>query len=1584
MQLLNVDVGVLSNYPVKLQLTDPSTLRTNSSNLITDSNGFIVFQTIAGVSVSLLATYGSQNKTFEKRFVVQNIGYYEFYLGKQAFFITMTNVTVDLLPINLAITDLNSSYTTNLILTSTSLTKLFLYYDNYSFSGTTTQNSFYTEINFNTSTNNIFDINFQNYKINLHFYSKNGTSYTGNFELLQKYQGGFSKIQNFQTSSIQTSLQNGLYEILLDDPGYVFEKILQINNQNQTYNYFVSEDIPVIKTLNFANYTICNSSVSLFLGTQYSKLVQYRWNTDQFENYNSNIGIIPPTSEGLSELTILATNFDNVSIKQIYMITIDNTRPIATLLNVQGNNSRINFNFLPKFSFSKTPKFVYYSWDNNSKTSNPTTIPNIQGSQNLTVEVGDYAGNVNIFRYEFTYDTIPPSLLSSNPSNNTIIYNTTIKLTFSESLREIQYQWNGGIFSSGSSCILQCNPIPVPPNDGTNYTLTIYFVDQAGNTNQTTLYFPIVDHNPPLFNLITPEYTTFNQINDSKIYFNVLNSNSTIKYQWIGFSNPTFLYINNNKTEYLMLPNVSNIQMLNGELALNITVYDQYNVNDSKIYLFYFTGDISEPQFNTSIYALEPDQAIKILFPNIYTNWTINWDNGNNDTGTNSSTTIIAPSLIGNHYINMLLFFTNATSISLRFDVTVANGIPQISNDNSSYLSALLIYNLTFPIYVNNWTFQWNNLKIYSGSNSSTQLIIPRNLSGQNTLFINYNTTLGNKSSFRLTYTVDSVLPQAFLEKTSNLSSQRAGFVPQINFSEFPQQVMYAWDGQPKQTYISPMPDKPDNTLVNLTIYIEDMANNWNEVNFSFNEDNSPISIQLNHDNSTLNNNYAHLGDIIIFDINETPDFINCYWNGISSGNCSIYVNSTNIIIPVISFQGSIQFILLINDSAGNGNSYTLILDSYRSLPLLTYSSLQNNTIINSNYVLNYNFSESINPVNSVYAWDSFVNMTGFPVINNSLVGEHILNWWFSDSFGNWNHYLFYVYIDTQSPSFSIIGNYSSNIIIANSSIFVIPIDNSDLMNLFITWNQSKLISLNSPSNSFISIPLPNFIGNTTLQISIQDNYGNWLNKSLPFLIKPFLNIEILDTKDNPISNISTILINEQTNKIILDNQTNKISQFVDQAKYKLIINFQNYNLTSDLNLQISSFSETIFLRKLIIQFVNNQSTSTPGNVQWNDGSLYSTILLTNGSSSIYAPLSNTIFKANFNNKIMQRTLDISKNINAVNFTNQLVFLNLKIISSDNKMPISNAIIKSDQTIIGESESNGTFNQKITPGPHLIVVYYSIFQANLSIQIFENQFYEINLPVYSNITVTILNQDSSPAEGISVSLYSSSNRLIDSEVTNFDGNINWNFLPWGTYKIQLNINNTTINYPVYISESTNQNNNMFIFSLPATNQLLSQVGNNLGKWTFNRNYEIVSPGELSDTTLQNLGFSIIFPTLFLIILVMTILGVMSVIHQPIFKLRNTFRNLQRLGASKEQILVIISFQLSVLGFTLALIGYGVGFIAILFWPNLQQFPIAGMIIKPEINNLVLPFFISLSFGFITGIFTFYHTKREYFNKVQKY
>jgi ABC-type antimicrobial peptide transport system permease subunit len=108
------------------------------------------------------------------------------------------------------------------------------------------------------------------------------------------------------------------------------------------------------------------------------------------------------------------------------------------------------------------------------------------------------------------------------------------------------------------------------------------------------------------------------------------------------------------------------------------------------------------------------------------------------------------------------------------------------------------------------------------------------------------------------------------------------------------------------------------------------------------------------------------------------------------------------------------------------------------------------------------------------------------------------------------------------------------------------------------------------------------------------------------------------------------------------------------------------------------------------------------------------------------------------------------------------------------------------------------------------------------------------------------------------------------------------------------------------------------------------------------------------------------------------MSLISLLHQPIYKIRLSIKDLRRLGATSSQILSMVSVQLSVLSCIMAIFGYLVGQTLILFWPNLQQFPIAGMIIKPNHTDIFIPLFLISSFSIISGLYAYYYTKIEYF------
>ena len=1569
----DIDSGNIANQPINISFYNPVKASTNHTTVLTNSQGHVQVVGESGWVLTLQSIYGLSNETFSKSYVLENSPELVFYLGKQELGIGINNTldNKDIYPSNVVLTNLVTSETTTLVINSHDKAKIFLEFANYSISATTPKYSFYDEINFNSSNFKTYYIDYSQYLVDLTFYTKNSSVFSGHFNVLQKRNANFNYfLQDQYTSKITLTLQNGLYRIQLVDVNYLFDTTIKVNSQNIKQQLTVTEKTPQLTYSNFANYSIVNSSQILQVAFAHAKTVLYHWDGEQNQQYNSNLGIKTPLQEGAYILSITSINYDSNTILLKYIIHVDNTGPIAYLHNENGNNSWIDYNLVPIFSFSETPKSVHYTWNSTGTTTlNPTALPSSNGPQKLTVEVEDFAQNINYFYYVFTFDNETPQLSNANVLNNSIIYSQTINLVFSENLLALYYSWNGEFFTISSS------QIPVTIADSLNDNLSLRFYDLAGNYNQVNLTFSVIDIQKPSFTLFNiANNSIFKQLLDARVPFITANTNQTVFYKWNNASNWTVLYTSVDYNYSISVPNSTGI------LLLQVKIFDEFNNNDSVIKNYTFIGDFTSPQFNVSINeSIGPNMPVSIIFPSNYKNWTMYWDTVLNSTGNMSSTVIFTPVSFGYHTLNISYYDTSLMTMAQTiFNVSIENAIPRLSNENVTYLSSHGLYTLVFPSYVSTWNYSWPSSAVLSGSNISTNLFIPNSLSGLQNLTVNYRTIYNKNSSFVLQYTLDSQIPYVKLLDVANQSTQKGGFLPRVQFSESLKQKLFSWNNGANTTFIKIMPVKPENAYSNLTIYMQDYAGNWNKTVYSFKEDNTPIVLTLNPSNSSINSEYVKTGDIILFNTSENASSITCNWGSVTPTNCLLEV-------PVIYFQGIIKFTIRVYDKAGNGASLILLLRADYTPPVITYSSLQNNSVINSYFTYSYSFSETVLAGNSYYSWDTFPSDNGFPTINTSLTGPHTLTWLFSDNQGNWNKYIFNVFVYTKSPTYTLQGNYSSTVITANSSLFIIPIDQSSPnLDIFYSWNSQNFNYIQAVSNSKITIPLPDSIGNQSFSINIRDSNNNWNNQTIPFVIKPFFSIELTTSQNIPVSNISLELKNSQNNTVVaFTNTTNKISLFLNQANYSLTINFGQYNLTSSIHIGSSSLTKKFTIIPVIIKFTNSNNgliSNLTGLLEWNNDFFTSTPLNINGTKEILISQAETTFNAIINNNHFERTIDVFQNNLLVNFTTQPKLLTLKIYSEQNKLPVENAAIKIDQKITGLSDIGGIFSKLFNPGSYNLLISFKSFQQAITIDIFENQTQIIYLPITTTINVVLLNSDNSPAEYIPVSLSSDTEKLVLYGISDFNGQITWNNIPWGSYTLAISFSNSTIDSNITISSLSDSQNNIFTINLPTNNKLDAILGNNLGKWTFNRNYEISDPGSLSDQTLQNLGFSVVFSTLFLIILSMSLLGLISILHNPIYKLRHPIRDLRRIGASKKQILAISSVQFTFMSMILSLLGFCLGLLLLTFWPSLQQYPIAGMIIRPQIYNLDMILIQTLSFGLITFVYSWYYTNKEYFHK----
>lgn len=1570
----DIDIGTLNNYKVNVSIRNPVTEEISNSVMVTSSTGVFSLDTYAGFIITLKTFYAPVNKTFIRSITVENIPRYTFYVGKQEFFVSIaqTSSASDLFPSTVVLTNLQTTENFNFGLNSNVTQKLFLNYGNYSIYASSPKYTSYNQFNFNSLTNNKFVINYKTYAFDATFLTRNGSTFKGDFILSTLRNNNYQTIRESITSKLDLHLQNGNYKITLDNTRYTFETLFTIHSQDSYQTFFVTEKSPEINPINFGNYSIVNSSTTFFLSSLYTKQLTYYWNTNQSQLYNSLTGIKTPSLEGTYVLTVQGSNYDNTTVTNKYTIRIDNTGPIASLLNAKGNNSWVDYSYIPQFSFSETPKSVLYTWDANQTTSNPVAIPLVNGTHKLRVEVEDFANNTNVFYYLFYFDNKKPELLSSNPLNNSIITSSAIDLTFSEQLSYIDYSWNGANFR----VIQGTNQIPVPATDGLTYNLTIYFVDLAGNSNQTTLSFPIVDQYKPIFTIPSNYWNiTFNQSFDAFIPFYTANTNNTVFYRWNTSLPWNILYINDNYNYSLAVPNQ------NGSLQLEVKVYDKYNPSDLQFSTFLFTGNFYYPQFNVSIEKpLGPAQVISIGFPADYANWSIYWDSLLYNSSSMLSTSLNISTSLGYHNLTIQGFSSVSNQyITNIYNLSIQNIAPHLANSNLTYLSSYNTYTLMFPAYVSNWNYSWPSGSIQTGTILNTTLYIPNSLNGLNNLTITYSTKYGISSTFSLPFTLDSIKPQIYLVTAINRSYQKAGFNPSIQISEKFKQVLYSWDNTANSTILYPMPKYPSNTQINLTIYVEDYANNWNKTTYSFIEVSNLFNITLDLAKSQITNGFVKSGNILVFNVSSLNGIskITCSWNNQAEEPCS-----TNVTVKY--FQGTFSLTIRVYDKAGNVGYLIQTLQSDYAPPVLTKINLQNNTVINSYFVLHYNFSETVSSSNSIYSWGSYTNSTGFPIFNNSLIGFQTLNWWFSDLQGNWNHYIFTIFVDRIIPSFSIAGNYSSSVIIANSTLSLSATDQiSSPLDIYTQWNNGPQSYDQVNPNSKLTIVLPNGIGAQTLHVMVKDQYNNWNNKTIHFIIKLFFSVQLTDSQNKPISQTTLELQNLVNSTIVAwTNTTSSLNLFLTPATYLLTVSFAGYNLSSTISIGSSSFNKRISLIQIIVGFNGNKTNNSnpvSGTLSWHDDFLASTMVNVTSSRQIYVSQDNTDFQAEINNTLLKQTLQIYQANTLVNFTLLPSTLAIKVISELNHLPISNVQIKIGKSSLGFTNKDGILSVILDPGSYTLQIVYNSFTANLSVQLFENQFQTVNLPISSNISILIQNSDNSPVDNVPVFISTLTTENLYIGITNFNGFVRFNNIPWGIYRIGVKYANSTLVYNITVGDSLALQNNIFTITLPNSNNLDNLIGNNLGKWTFNRNYELSNPSALSDQTVQNLGFSVIFLTLFLIILVMTFLGLISVQHQPIYKLKNSIKNLHIIGSSRNQVLEIITFQFTVWTIILTSLGYFIASILILFWPNLQEFPIAGMIIRPENFNSFMFLLQNVGFGLITGFYSYYYTKKEYFS-----
>jgi subtilisin family serine protease/PKD repeat protein len=237
---------------------------------------------------------------------------------------------------------------------------------------------------------------------------------------------------------------------------------------------------------------------------------------------SGSINLIPisPLSEGLHIVYLIVSDMFSNQNSTTWQFFIDSQKPI--IFDLQPlDMSWVNFaqpiisaQYIDLGSGINTSR-VFILLNGVNQTINATinsgsiiftpTFPLSEGSHMVYLEVWDLFESQNSTTWQFSIDTIAPSISLISPMNNSIIPGGSI-LDFSvidTNLMQVNYSINGG-FDILLSTPFDISTIGWPDDD---YTILINAIDLAGNLNSQWFFFTL-DSTKPTIILNTPQNNT--------------------------------------------------------------------------------------------------------------------------------------------------------------------------------------------------------------------------------------------------------------------------------------------------------------------------------------------------------------------------------------------------------------------------------------------------------------------------------------------------------------------------------------------------------------------------------------------------------------------------------------------------------------------------------------------------------------------------------------------------------------------------------------------------------------------------------------------------------------------------------------------------------------------------------------------------------------------------------------------------------------------------------------------------------------------------------------------------------------------
>ena len=743
--------------------------------------------------------------------------------------------------------------------------------------------------------------------------------------------------------------------------------------------------------------------------------------------------------------TIGNLNWSTISFKT------DATPPIITVINPINGANYTNHDVSFNVSLDQAGSFCNFSLDSNVGVTmiaknatwfNYLNTTTAEGMHNISFDCNDTLNNWNTTSVLtwFRVDSIAPNIAITYPSNNTNTSNTQLNVNYTVSdsgigISSCWYSNSSGLvnYSLGATCI---NITGRTWLAGIN-NVTVYTNDSANNVNSSFVSFFVDNVNPG----ISITYPT-NNTNTSNTQLNVnytVSDNNGISTCW---------YTNDSaKSNYSLTgcANITGVTWLTG--INNITVYVNDTVGNTNSSFVSFFVDTTNPQISITYPTNRTNSTNNLLNVNYtfsdnrgITNCWYSNDSYSKNTSLGTSCTNITGITWTENIMHNVTVWVNDSAGNLNWS-EVSFGIDTIfpnlaityptNNTNTSNTQLNVNYTVSDIHLASCWYTNDSGISNYTLA-SCVNITGKTWLSGINNITVYANDTFGNTNSSFVSFFVDTTNPQisiTYPTNNTNTSNTQLNVNYTVNDNRGISSCWYTNDSAKSnyslgtsctnitgRTWLS--------GINNVTVYVNDSANNVNSSFVSFFVDNVNPNIAITYPTNNTNTSNTQLN--VNYTVSDTRGISTCwYTNDSAKSNYSLGTSCTNI-TGRTWLSGINNVTIYVNDSVDNENSsfVSFFVDNVNPNIAITYPANNTNTT-NTQINVNYTVSDNNGISTCWYTNDSAKSnhtLTGCANITGAtwLSGINNVTVYINDSVNNVNSSFVSFFVDNVNPKINI------------------------------------------------------------------------------------------------------------------------------------------------------------------------------------------------------------------------------------------------------------------------------------------------------------------------------------------------------------------------------------------------------------------------------------------------------------------------------------------------------------------------------------------------------------------------------------